>query len=42
MLEVQALRKVYRVPKKTEGLWGSVRSLWNREHEDVVAVVRRS
>lgn len=38
MLEVQALAKTYRVPKKTAGLWGSIRSLWDREHEDVRAV----
>ncbi len=38
MLEVAALAKTYRVPKKTAGLWGSIRSLWAREHEDVRAV----
>ena len=38
MLEVSGLRKTYRVPKKAPGLWGSVQSLWNREHTEVHAV----
>ncbi len=38
MLEVHELRKTYRVPKKTAGLWGSLQSLWNREHTEVHAV----
>lgn len=38
MIDIEALTKVYRVPIKPPGLWGSVRSLWNREHREVRAV----
>lgn len=38
MIEVDRLTKVYRVPLKPPGLWGSVRSLWHREHREVRAV----
>lgn len=38
MIEVEELTKVYRVPVKEPGLWASVRSLFSREHRDVVAV----
>jgi ABC-2 type transport system ATP-binding protein len=38
MIEVAGLTKVYRVPVKPPGLWGSIRSLWHREHTEVRAV----
>jgi ABC-2 type transport system ATP-binding protein len=38
VIRVAGLTKVYRVPKKEPGLWGSVRSLWNRQTDDVRAV----
>jgi ABC-2 type transport system ATP-binding protein len=38
MIEVNGLTKVYRVPLKPPGLWGSIRSLWHREHREVRAV----
>lgn len=38
IIEVEDLVKVYRVPLKKPGLWGSISSLWNREHKDVRAV----
>ncbi|MEZ4238776.1 MAG: ATP-binding cassette domain-containing protein [Myxococcota bacterium] len=38
MIELRALRKVYRVPEKDPGLLGSLRSFWHRRYRDVVAV----
>ncbi len=38
IIEIQALTKSYRVYKKREGLWASIRGLWEREHHDVHAV----
>jgi ABC-2 type transport system ATP-binding protein len=37
-IEIRGLTKTYRVYKKREGLWQSVRDLWNRQHQDVMAV----
>jgi ABC-2 type transport system ATP-binding protein len=37
-ISVNGLRKVYRAHKKAPGLWGSVRSLFFRKYEEVVAV----
>jgi ABC-2 type transport system ATP-binding protein len=38
VIRVEQLVKVYRVPVKRPGLWGSVSSLWSRDHKDVRAV----
>jgi ABC-2 type transport system ATP-binding protein len=38
VIETTALRKVYRVPEKEPGLWGSIRSLYARRYREVVAV----
>ena len=38
MIVARELNKVYRVPVKAPGLWASVRSLWDRQTRDVVAV----
>lgn len=38
MITVEGLTKVYRVPVKDPGLWGSVTSLVNRKHTEVRAV----
>jgi ABC-2 type transport system ATP-binding protein len=38
VIRVRELTKVYRVPEKDPGLWGSVRSLVNRRTRDVRAV----
>ncbi len=38
IVEVEDLVKTYRVPKKEPGLWGSVRSVFRRQHEVVRAV----
>ncbi|MEQ1567829.1 MAG: ATP-binding cassette domain-containing protein [Myxococcota bacterium] len=38
MIDVSGLRKVFRVPEKDAGLWGSVRSLFARRTREVVAV----
>lgn len=38
IIDVQGLTKTYRVPLKGEGLAGSLKSLWNREYKDVLAV----
>jgi ABC-2 type transport system ATP-binding protein len=38
LIELSDLTKVYRVPIKPPGLWGSIRSLWHREHRRVRAV----
>ncbi len=38
MIKVDALTKVYRVPQKEPGFWGSVKSLYAREYKDVRAV----
>ncbi|MBK9644604.1 MAG: ATP-binding cassette domain-containing protein [Deltaproteobacteria bacterium] len=38
MIQVTALNKVYTVPKRGEGLWGSLRSIFSREVEEVRAV----
>ncbi len=37
-IEIENLRKTYRVPIKQPGLLGSVRSLWDRKHREVKAV----
>jgi ABC-2 type transport system ATP-binding protein len=37
-IAVEELGKVYRVPKKEVGLWASVRSVFRRKYEEVVAV----
>ncbi len=37
-ISVQNLKKYYKVYQKEEGLWGSIKSLWHREYEDVKAV----
>ncbi|MCC7538711.1 MAG: ATP-binding cassette domain-containing protein [Deltaproteobacteria bacterium] len=38
MIEVDELTKVYRVPKKTPGLWGSLRAVFRRRYDEVRAV----
>ena len=38
MIQTSGLTKVYRVPVKKPGLWGSIRSIWDREFRDVRAV----
>jgi ABC-2 type transport system ATP-binding protein len=37
-IAVEDLGKIYRVPKKEPGLWASVRSVFRRRYEEVVAV----
>ncbi len=37
-IEVENLNRVYRVFRKKEGLWGSLRGLWHREYIEVHAV----
>ncbi|MFO1498807.1 MAG: ATP-binding cassette domain-containing protein [Verrucomicrobiota bacterium] len=37
VIDVQRLTKAYRTYKKLPGLWGAVRGLFRREHEQVVA-----
>ena len=38
VIAVDGLGKVYRVPRKEPGLWGSIRSVFRRRYDDVVAV----
>ena len=38
LISVKNLKKYYKVYKKEPGLWGSVKSLWHREYEEVKAV----
>lgn len=38
IVEIEGLSKTYRVPKKQPGLWGSIRSVFSREHDEVRAV----
>lgn len=38
VISVKNLKKYYKVYKKEPGLWGSVKSLWHREYEEVKAV----
>src|SRR3989344_448452 len=38
VITVKNLKKYYKVYQKEPGLWGSIKSLWNREYEEVKAV----
>ena len=38
MITVNALTKIYEVPVKDPGLWGSIKSLFDREFREVRAV----
>jgi ABC-2 type transport system ATP-binding protein len=38
VIQVDHLKKYFKVYKKEPGLWGSVKSLWHREYEEVRAV----
>ncbi len=38
VISVNHLKKYFKVYKKEPGLWGSVKSLWHREYEEVKAV----
>ncbi len=38
VIEIAGLAKTYRVYQKREGLWASVRGLWNRQYREVPAV----
>lgn len=38
VISVDHLKKYYKVYKKEAGLWGSIKSLWHREYEEVKAV----
>lgn len=38
VIEIEGLKKSYRVYQKQEGLWGSVRGLFHREYREVQAV----
>ncbi len=38
VIHIDHLKKYYEVYKKEPGLWGSIRSLWHREYEEVKAV----
>lgn len=38
MIRVDQLSKVYQVPTKEPGVWGSLRSLWDRKYREVRAV----
>ncbi len=38
IIELQHLKKYFKVYKKEAGLWGSIKSLWHREYEEVKAV----
>ncbi|MEO8581298.1 MAG: ABC transporter ATP-binding protein [Patescibacteria group bacterium] len=38
LISVKNLKKYYKVYKKEPGLWGSIKSLWHREYEEVKAV----
>jgi ABC-2 type transport system ATP-binding protein len=38
IISVDHLKKYFKVYKKEPGLWGSLRSLWHREYEEVKAV----
>lgn len=38
IISVKHLKKYYKVYKKEPGLWGSIKSLWHREYQEVKAV----
>lgn len=38
VISIKNLKKYYRVYQKEPGLWGSIKSLWNRTYEEVKAV----
>src|SRR5258708_5262906 len=38
VIQLQHLKKYFKVYKKEPGLWGSVKSLWDRKYEEVKAV----
>lgn len=38
IISVQHLKKYYKVYQKEPGLWGSIKSLWDRKYEEVKAV----
>ncbi|MCA9617619.1 MAG: ATP-binding cassette domain-containing protein [Myxococcales bacterium] len=38
VVRIEALSKVYRVPRKEPGLWGSIRSVFRRRYDEVRAV----
>lgn len=38
VITVENLKKYFKVYKKEPGLWGSIKSLWHREYEEVKAV----
>ncbi len=38
VIQVTNLKKFFKVYKKQPGLWGSIKSLWHREYEEVKAV----
>ncbi len=38
LISVNQLKKYYKVYQKEPGLWGSIKSLWHREYEEVKAV----
>jgi ABC-2 type transport system ATP-binding protein len=38
VIQIEHLKKYFKVYKKKPGLWGSIESLWHREYEEVKAV----
>lgn len=38
IIQVQDLKRYFKVYQKEPGLWGSIKSLWNRQYEEVKAV----
>ncbi|HEX7017385.1 MAG TPA: ATP-binding cassette domain-containing protein [Patescibacteria group bacterium] len=38
IISIQGLKKYFKVYRKEPGLWGSIKSLWHREYEEVKAV----
>ena len=38
VIEIKNLKKYFKVYQKEPGLWGSIKSLWNRKYEEVKAV----
>lgn len=38
VIKINNLKKYFKVYKKQPGLWGSIKSLWNRKYEEVKAV----
>src|SRR5687768_4454441 len=38
IISIQGLKKYFKVYRKEPGLWGSIKSLWHREYEQVKAV----